>query len=390
VESTRVSARRLGGRYELDDVIGRGATATVWRAHDVQLGRQVAVKEIRVSPAADERERESARARFRRETRVAARLSHAGAVRIFDAFDVDECLYLVMELVDAPDLHTLVREQGPLAPPVAARIGAALADVLAHAHGNGLVHRDVKPANVLVPDRGAVKLADFGIASLAGDPRITTTGLVVGSPGYMAPEQARGERVGAEADVWALGATLYYAVEGCGPFEREGAVATLTAIVTDPPRPTRRAGPLAEPLFSMLQKDASRRPSVAALRERLSTVSDAPSSGATVELVAAPTMSVKSAAVPTGELPTARPRRRPRRGARVATAVVGIGLAATVVVAALSSRWGDTAGLSPTTTGPATTAAVTVPPAPATTATPAADPPARGHGNGHGRGHDKG
>jgi eukaryotic-like serine/threonine-protein kinase len=233
----------------------------VWRAHDVVLGREVAVKEVAFPAGMPDAERHSAQARVTREARAAARLNHQGVVTLYDVVTHPGGVLLVMELVDAPTLAELVRAEGPLAPERVAEIGAQLASALEAAHRVGIVHRDVKPANVLVPAVGPVKLADFGVASLTGDPRLTTTGLVIGSPAYMAPEQAQGEPTGPPVDFWALGATLYFAVEGQPPFDKGASMATLAAVVNEAPQPMRRAGPLAPLITALLAKDPEARPS---------------------------------------------------------------------------------------------------------------------------------
>ena len=233
----------------------------VWRAQDGVLGREVAVKEVAFPAGMPEAERHSAQARATREARAAARLNHQGVVTLYDVVTHPGGVFLVMELVDAPTLAELVRAEGPLAPERVAEIGAQLASALEAAHRVGIVHRDIKPGNVLVPAAGPVKLADFGVASLTGDPRLTTTGLVIGSPAYMAPEQARGEPTGPPADLWALGATLYFAVEGQPPFDKGASMATLAAVVNEAPQPMRRAGPLAPLITALLAKDPKARPS---------------------------------------------------------------------------------------------------------------------------------
>jgi serine/threonine protein kinase len=212
--------RVLVNRYALKTPLGRGGMGVVWRAHDVVLGREVAVKEVVFPASLSAAERHSAQARVAREARAAARLNHPGVVTLYDVVTSQGNVFLVMELVEAPTLAELVRVEGPLAPERVAEIGAQVASALEAAHQAGIVHRDVKPANVLVPPSGSAKLADFGVASLADDPRLTTTGLVIGSPAYMAPEQAKGEGTGPPADFWALGATLYFAVEGEPPSTR--------------------------------------------------------------------------------------------------------------------------------------------------------------------------
>jgi serine/threonine protein kinase len=233
----------------------------VWRAHDAVLGREVAVKEVVFPPTMAEQERGPVQARVLREARAAARLNHPGAVTLYDVLQDRGGTFIVMELVDAPTLAELVGDQGPLPPARVAELGAQLASALEAAHAAGIVHRDVKPGNVMVPERGTAKLADFGIASLQGDPQLTSTGLVIGSPAYMAPEQANGQASGPPADFWALGATMFYAVEGEPPFDRGTSIATLAAVVNEPPRTPRRAGPLTPLLTALLAKDPEARPS---------------------------------------------------------------------------------------------------------------------------------
>jgi serine/threonine protein kinase len=253
--------RILVNRYALKAPLGRGGMGVVWHAHDLVLGREVAVKEVAFPAGMPDAERHSAQARVTREARAAARLNHQGVVTLYDVVTHPGGVFLVMELVDAPTLAGLVRVEGPLAPERVAEIGAQLASALEAAHRVGIVHRDVKPANVLVPQTGSAKLTDFGVASLTGDPRLTTTGLVIGSPAYMAPEQAQGEPTGPPADFWALGATLYFAVEGQPPFDKGASMATLAAIVNEAPQPMCRAGPLAPLITALLAKDPKARPS---------------------------------------------------------------------------------------------------------------------------------
>jgi eukaryotic-like serine/threonine-protein kinase len=241
----------------------------VWRAQDAVLGREVAVKEVVFPPTMPDEERRPAQARVMREARAAARLNHPGAVTLYDVVQDHGGTFIVMELVEAPTLADLVRAQGPLPPERVTELGAQLASTLEAAHGAGIVHRDVKPGNVMVPERGMVKLADFGIASLQGDPQLTSTGLVIGSPAYMAPEQARGEESGPPADFWALGATLFYAVEGEPPFDRGTSIATLAAVVNEPLRAPRRAGALTPIITALLAKAPGSRPSGAQVRAEL-------------------------------------------------------------------------------------------------------------------------
>jgi eukaryotic-like serine/threonine-protein kinase len=282
--------RLVAGRYALGPPLGRGGVGVVWRAEDVLLGRQVAVKEVQLpgvrpaedGPALPEREQAAVRERALREARAAARLNHPGVVTLHDVVEAGGHLFLVMELVDAPTLRELVEGRGPLDPAAAARLGLQLLDALEAAHRSGIVHHDVKPANVMVPAAAPAKLADFGIASLE-DTQRTLTGAAFGSLPYVAPEQATGRRGGPAADLWALGATLWFAVEGAPPFRRGGPAATLAAILHEPPGGQRRAGPLGPVLLALLAKDPERRPAAPAVRGLLAPFAG-PLPGATVPL----------------------------------------------------------------------------------------------------------
>src|SRR6266542_718043 len=253
-----VDGRRIAGRYELGVQLGVGI---VWRAEDTLLGRPVAIKEVELPPAVRDKQRAALRARVIREARAAARLSHPGAVTLFDVVQDGGQDYIVMELVEAPTLDQLVAAKGPLDPRRAAMVGLRLLATLEAAHRAGIVHRDVKPSNVLVRDDGTTKLTDFGTASLTGDPELTVTGVVVGSPAFMAPEQIKGLEVGPATDLWALGATLYFAVEGEPPFKSSKAqFEVLNAIVNDPPRQARRLGALGPVVDRLLRKESHQRP----------------------------------------------------------------------------------------------------------------------------------
>jgi eukaryotic-like serine/threonine-protein kinase len=257
--------RIVARRYALKTPLGQGGMGMVWRAYDVVLGREVVVKEIAFSPTLPDGERRSIQARVLREARAAARLNHPGLVTVYDAIQDRGSTLIVMELVRAPTLAELVQAEGPLPPERVAEIGAQVASALMAAHRAGIVHGIVTPGNVMVPEGRTARLADFGIASLLGDPRLTSTGLVVGSPAYTAPEQAKGEPSGPATDFWGLGATMYYAVEGEAPFDRGSPTATLAAVVNEEPRPMRRAGPLAPLLSSLLTKNPAARPPATAL-----------------------------------------------------------------------------------------------------------------------------
>jgi hypothetical protein len=269
--ATNGAGRRIANRYELTDELGHGGMGVVWRATDTLLARQVALKEVDLPRGGQAGDREGLRARVTREARAAARLSHPGVVTVYDIAHDGDRDYIVMELVSAPTLEELVRTGGPLAPEQAARLGLGLLDALEAAHRAGIVHRDLKPRNVMVRQDGATKLADFGIASVQGDPRLTATGLVVGSPAYMAPEQVEAEPVSPATDLWALGATLWFAVEGQPPFGG-GEFQTLSAIVNGQPRQPQRLGPLTPVLARLLVKDPVARATPAQLRPLLRQV----------------------------------------------------------------------------------------------------------------------
>ncbi|MDQ3107729.1 MAG: protein kinase [Actinomycetota bacterium] len=380
-----VTARPIGGRYELQGLLGQGGMGTVWRGVDTLLQRPVAVKRVELPLHLPEAERAALRQRVLREARAAARVSHPRLVTIFDVVEEDGMVFLVQELVDAPTLKAIVGERGPLPPSVVAAIGSQLVDGLSAAHGNGVIHRDVKPSNVMVlPGSGGIKLADFGIASLHGDPQITATGMIVGSPAYMAPEQAVGNKAGPAADLWSVGATLYFAVEGEAPFGRADTLSTLTAVVHEEPRSAVIAGPLAPLLTRLLAKDPAARPEAAEVSSILGRVERSSSDETATGSRAAPAEST-AVAPPTvrSETTTARPAPAaaampmsmpaPRRWLGVAIALVLVLLAGGVALAASLGDDGDGAGETANEPTTPTTGASNADPqaAPTTTARPA-------------------
>ena len=290
--STPEGGEVVADRYRLASLIGRGGNGTVWRANDTLLGRAVAVKRIEIPRQLNEAEAARVRRKVLHEARACARLTHPGAVTVFDVVEDDGRPCIVMELVDAPSLAERVNEEGPLSPSEAADLGLQLLDTLRAAHLQGIVHRDIKPGNILVPPAGHPKLADFGIASIVGEPGMTTSGLIPGSPAYMSPEQAGGGVVGAPSDLWSLGAALYFAVEGVPPFIRLGPLPTMIAIVNEEPRGPVRAGPLTPALMALLTKDPHTRPdadrAAKLLREALTTPSETEPEGRDVVALTAP------------------------------------------------------------------------------------------------------
>ncbi|HEY7430949.1 MAG TPA: serine/threonine-protein kinase [Streptosporangiaceae bacterium] len=258
------SGRVVASRYQLLSKIGAGATGTVWRTRDLVLGRDVAIKEVHVPALMTEQDRRVRHERSLREARVAARLSHPGVVTVHDVIEAEGNPWIVMELVTGRSLAQLLANDGPVPPAWAAQMGAMLVGALASAHAAGIVHRDVKPANVLVTAGGRAVLTDFGMAFMAGDPHLTQVGMVMGTPGFCAPERIRGEPASPASDLWSLGATLYAAVAGYGPFDGRGTLmAVLASIVHDEPPIPARAGCLGPVIQALMRKDPAARPDAA-------------------------------------------------------------------------------------------------------------------------------
>jgi hypothetical protein len=267
--STPTTRARLAGRYWLGEPLGQGRS-TVFRAIDSRLDRRVAVKQVELLAGQEDVER--VRSRALREAKAAARLNNPRVVTVFDVVEEAGSIWLVMELVDAPSLAQVVVAGGPIPHPRAARIGLDVLTALEAAHVVGVVHRDVKPANVMVQADDRAKLTDFGVATIRDESRLTATGLIVGSPSYMSPEQAQGVEVGPPTDLWSLGALLYFATEGEPPFHAGSALATASAVVHGEPRPVEYVGPLTEIIARLLTKDPDARPSAGQIRAGLSRV----------------------------------------------------------------------------------------------------------------------
>ncbi|WP_141726563.1 serine/threonine-protein kinase, partial [Actinacidiphila rubida] len=285
-DAERTDGRLLAGRYRLGGMLGKGGMGTVWRAVDETLGRTVAVKELRFPGNVDEDEKRRLVTRTLREAKATARIRNTGAITVFDVVKEDDRPWIVMELVEGRSLADVIREDGPLTPRRAAEVGLVLLDVLKAAHAEGILHRDVKPSNVLIADGGSaagtdtggdrVVLSDFGIAQIDGDPSVTSTGMLVGAPSYISPERARGQKPGPPADLWSLGALLYAAVEGRPPYDKGSAIATLTAVMTEPVGPMTKAGPLADAIRGLLVKDPAQRLDDAGARALLTAVAAMP------------------------------------------------------------------------------------------------------------------
>ncbi|WP_405680168.1 serine/threonine protein kinase [Streptomyces sp. NBC_00868] len=253
------SDRVISGRYRLLEQIGRGGMGIVWRARDEVLARDVAVKEVRAPAGIEPAELRRMYRRLEREAWAAARVTHRGVVTVYDVASEDGRPWIVMELVRGLTLADVLEAEGPLTPQRAAHLGEQVLAALRSAHDSGVLHRDVKPGNVLIANDGRVVLSDFGIASLEGSSAITMTGEVVGSPEFVAPERVLGRDPGPESDLWSLGIMLYAAVEGVSPFRRATAPATLRAVVDEELPPPRRAGPLEPVLEGLLRKDPAER-----------------------------------------------------------------------------------------------------------------------------------
>jgi hypothetical protein len=373
----------IAGRYSLEREIGRGGMGAVWLGVDEVLEREVALKRIGLLPGADSTDL----ARAEREARLAARLDHPHVVAVFNlVVDADTgSRWLVMEYVDGTDLSRLVRERGPLSPDDAAPLLRQAADALAAAHAAGIVHRDVKPSNILVDRNGRAKLTDFGIARIMTDPSLTQTGLVTGSPAYLPPEVASGQRGDEAVDVWSLGATVFYVLSGRTPYEMgDNLMGGLYRIVHDEPPRLADAGRLAPLLEATMVKDPSRRWSMAQVRDFLAA---GPSGH-----VRPPTRVLPVPAPPDEEEPTTRSqaavepaapphpatgaargsRRRPRT--REVLALVGLAVAVVLALVLFAVLPGDGSGHDDTAGGPTSSPAPVKGSSPSTGSAPSETP----------------
>ncbi|MEU3788903.1 protein kinase [Streptomyces fructofermentans] len=297
----------MTGRYRLAGIIGQGGMGRVWRAVDEILDRPVAVKEMRID-GMDQEDTRTRRERTLREARATARMDHPGIVRVYDVVDEGERLWIVMELVDGRSLERVVAEDGPLGPRGTARIGLELVAALGQVHAGGVLHRDIKPGNVLVERRaGRVVLTDFGIAAIRDAEALTMAGMLVGSPDYMAPERISGRPQGPPSDLWSLGATLCAALGGRSPFSRATTFATLHAVLYEEPVIPPVADGLREVLAALLDKDPARRPGLDALAEALGPLAR----GDTASRGTAGTAAATGDAGPDGRVGAAQSSRQP-------------------------------------------------------------------------------
>ncbi|PPK69633.1 serine/threonine-protein kinase [Actinokineospora auranticolor] len=366
--------RLVAGRYRLERRIGSGAMGVVWQGVDERLNRPVAVKKLLLSPGLPEDEAEEAVARCMREGRIAARLHHPNAIAVFDVVDEDGVPCLIMEYLPSVSLAIALAERGPLDPVETARIGTQVAAALAAAHAAGIVHRDIKPGNILLGDDGSVKITDFGISRATDDVTVTKTGLIAGTPAYLAPEVAVGRDPSAASDVFSLGSTLYAATEGEPPFGlSDNTLALLHAVAAGKINPPERSGPLTDVLVALLAATAEDRPSTAKARDMLNAVARGEDPNvppvpvavaeAHTRLVAAP------GADPTPSNPAARttvvgggsrvgtapPRQPLPPRSRVPLVVAGVGLAAILAAGAIMIFNRDTDAKPQGPSGPADT-----------------------------------
>ncbi|MCX2732927.1 serine/threonine-protein kinase [Saccharopolyspora sp. NFXS83] len=246
--------RFAGGRYEVTGELGRGGMGIVWRARDARIDRDVAIKQLHVPEGLPAAERRVLDERLRQEVRIAGRLSDPGVVTVHDVFTENGATFIVMELVDPVTLSDVVGPQRPMPPARVAELALRMLSALEAAHAAGIVHRDVKPGNIMISGNG-VKLADFGIAQTVDDPRLTTTGALIGSPAFMAPERIRGHDATPASDLWSLGATLFFALEGWLPFDRQTTAATLHAVLNETPRMSRDHGAIGALVAGLLTTD---------------------------------------------------------------------------------------------------------------------------------------
>ncbi|HXV94623.1 MAG TPA: protein kinase, partial [Pseudonocardia sp.] len=317
--------RRIAGRYLLSSRLGSGAMGTVWSGFDELLRRRVAVKELKVPLGIPDREAFDLRERILREARALGGLSHPNVVTVYDVVEVDGAPMVVLEMVPSRNLAAMIAEQGTLSVEQAAVVGFATAGALRAAHRAGITHRDVKPGNVLVGDDGRVKLTDFGIARNAADAPMTTAGLVLGSPAYIAPEVAAGQAVTPAADLWGLGATLFAAIEGRPPYDVRGdPVSTITEVVDGAVPQPSTYGPVAEVIRALMVKDPEQRMPLQQVRARLRPLvadpedplypgsPDAP----TMTAMEVPRVSPRSGTRPAGGAPPSPSAAGTHRGAR--------------------------------------------------------------------------
>jgi tRNA A-37 threonylcarbamoyl transferase component Bud32 len=375
--------RVVAGRYKLLDRLGSGGMGVVWRAHDERLRRTVAVKQVRVPAELSGPQVEEMVRRTMREGRIAARLHHPQLITVYDVVEDGGQPYLIMEYFPAKSLAEL----GTLPYAETARIGAGAADALAAAHESGVVHRDVKPANVLIGEDGTVKITDFGISRVISDLTLTATSTFAGTPAYLAPEVARGADATFAADVYSLGATLYATVEGAPPAgEDANAMKLLYKVASGETTPPTHAGPLTDVLLWLLSDDPAKRPSMPEAKDALAGVAEEPVDAAAVAVVPVVEKAPAPAAEPAGAAP--QPASQRKRAAAIVGGLVAVAVLAALVTVLLN-RQSTASGREdaaappatshsttrPTSSNPTTTRTTSTTTTTTTTPPPASNPP---------------
>jgi eukaryotic-like serine/threonine-protein kinase len=393
----------IADRYRLRHVVGSGGMGVVWEAWDERLERRVALKQLHRQSGASTAEAELANKRAMREARLTARLNHPHAIPVFDVVEQEGQLWLIMQFISSITLAEVLKEGGPLQPAEAAQVGAEVASALAAAHALGIVHRDVKPGNILIADDGTALISDFGIAHALGDATLTTRGLIHGTPAYLAPEVARGGEAEFASDVFSLGATVYSAVEGTPPFGTdENSIALLHRVASGQFPSPQRSGVLTPVILEMLSTDPDGRPSMRTVADNLASVAAGSRSSASGEALTQPAQGEATrgevgdlrvsqtdsltasgadaiAAPAPGSLdqrPDEPPRRRAIAAAVAIVALLGIGILVTAVL--MNDRTGSPAAGSggSSSAAPTSTRLSTAPqsPTPSASSTPPRDP----------------
>jgi serine/threonine protein kinase len=332
----------IAGHYRLLERIGSGSMGVVWRARDERLERVVAVKQLLSQPGLSDQQRQDARRRAMREARIAARLHHPNAIVVFDVAEHDSDPCLVMEYLPAKSLAATLAERGSMSAADVAAVGSQIASALAAAHASGIVHRDVKPGNILITDAGVAKITDFGIARASGDVTVTQTGMFAGTPAYLAPEVARGSDPTTASDVFSFGATLYDAVEGGPPFpERQNQLALLRLVAEGKVQPPRQAGVLTALLMQLLRSEAGERPTMSEASRMLADLASA--------------RSASPIAAPVGRVQPTLPDLRPSESAPVAVQAPLLGPPPPLVTVARPPLSDRPAAYRPTAAAPTAT-----------------------------------
>ena len=330
------AGRLVAGRYRLTEQIGSGGMGVVWRAHDDRLDRIVAVKQLLVTPGLTAEETDNASRRALREGRIAARLHHPHAIAVYDVADMDHQPWLIMEYLASKSLGTVLDERVTMDHDETARIGAQVASALAAAHAAGIVHRDVKPANILIGDDGNAKITDFGISRATGDVTVTATGMVAGTPAFLSPEVARGAPPEPSSDVFSLGSTLYKMIEGRPPFSKgDNTLALLHAVAAGDVDPPTNTGPLTPVIMDMLRREPEQRPTMVQAQRALAAIAGRPQRPAP----AAPVGPPASPPVPPPTTPVASaPPPRPAAPKPKPTTIAPISRPTTVTTAIAAPR----------------------------------------------------